>query len=92
MGGVVRKELCWDSQREERCMAVSAAYGPNHRLQATGNSLRSCVAAAAPRAWSAALIWLTLQTVVPKGLINPTFGATVASIIIIFWFARRANH
>jgi hypothetical protein len=25
---------------------------------------------------------LTLQTVVPKGLINPTFGATVASIII----------
>ena len=24
--------------------------GPNHRLQATGNSLRSCVASAAPRA------------------------------------------
>ena len=23
-------------------------------------------------------------TVVPKGLINPTFGATVASIIVIF--------
>ena len=36
------------------------------------------------RSESETLIPLTLQAVVPKGLTNPTFGATVASIIIIF--------